>query len=978
MQHFFKRRKNLIIWAVVISFFVGGVGLIGLNQAGVFNRSSTGDEGPTLAATVNGTRIPREILGQATTNLFNQYQQYYQQIGQDASSLLAGASGALFRIQLQAQALQGLIRDALYAQEAGRLKIRVDSSTVNAAFAEQYNGLLERNNISEDQLAAYLQGQGSTLNGFKESLREQVAGQLRNQALREHVAGVIAPTDDDLEAYFEKNVSRYDRPEEIRASHILVADEQTAQDLLDQLNTGADFAELAKEHSTDTASAEKGGDLDWFTRGRMVREFEDAAFALEVGEISDIIKTQYGYHIIKLTDRKVHYTPTLGEVKDQVRDDYIEEIRDERFTAWYEEISKQAQLEVNLPLVNAYLKQQEDLDLGLAEFERLYEEGASDDPYLPYYIGRIYEQKMTAAVQDKASLEAIKEEVQASHILVLDEKKAMDLLDKLAAGADFAELAKEYSEDAESAENGGDLGWIERGAMAPEFEEAAFALEVGAISEIVETEAGLHIIKVTDRKEGPTEDQLTQIEELTQSIGDYKAKAVAAYIETLEEVEADEDFLNRILSLDPDSTTAIYLYGKLLVERGDAFNADMRFREAINKDPTFAAAYIASGDVSVELRNFQPAIDQYVAALELRPEDMSVMTKLAAVYLTLKRLDEAEKLLATIEQHDPENLKLVISQGDLAYERMLAVLSEREELEGKPERTVEEDARMEELVEAIASFYETAVTRYEQAYARSGTTDLTVKLGRAHLAFGELEKAEKAFGEVLVRSPYKAEAHEGMADVLRRQGDTEGAIEKYRTAFLHTFDNQHKQRLAESIVELAPDDLEMRLRLAKVYADQYMWSAAIKQYAAVLDVKPDSLEAYRGLGEAYKWRTEYATAIEYLQRALTYATSNSDKVELYEAIVEVNQSEVGQGKPLSEAGLEALFALAQLYLDQGNEESAKEKLEKIASDDPAYRPDEVAALLAKVSGEEPISPSLEEEVVVQTPSETVPISDDGS
>ena len=285
---------------------------------------------------------------------------------------------------------------------------------------------------------------------------------------------------------------------------------------------------------------------------------------------------------------------------------------------------------------------------------------------------------------------------------------------------------------------------------------------------------------------------------------------------------------------------------------------------------------------------------------------------------------------------------------------------------------------MEELVEAIASFYETAVTRYEQAYARSGTTDLTVKLGRAHLAFGELEKAEKAFGDVLVRSPYKAEAHEGMADVLRRQGDTEGAIEKYRTAFLHTFDNQHKQRLAESIVELAPDDLEMRLRLAKVYADQYMWSAAIKQYAAVLDVKPDSLEAYRGLGEAYKWRTEYATAIEYLQRALTYATSNSDKVELYEAIVEVNQSEVGQGKPLSEAGLEALFALAQLYLDQGNEESAKEKLEKIASDDPAYRPDEVAALLAKVSGEEPISPSLEEEVVVQTPSETVPISDDGS
>ena len=514
--------------------------------------------------------------------------------------------------------------------------------------------------------------------------------------------------------------------------------------------------------------------------------------------------------------------------------------------------------------------------------------------------------------------------------------------------------------------------------MAPEFEEAAFALEVGTISEIVETEDGLHIIMVTDRKEGPTEEQLTEIEELSQSIDDSKAKAVAAYIEALAEVEADEDFLNRILSLDPDATQAIYLYGKLLAERGDAFSADMRFREAINKDPTFVAAYIASGDVSVELRNFQPAIDQYKAALELRPGDTSVMTKLAGVYLTLNRLDEAEELLATIEQQDPENLKLVISQGDLAYERMLAAISEREELERKADRTAKEDARITELIEAIAPLYETAVTRYEKAYARSGTTDLTVKLGRAHLAFGDLDKAEKAFRDVLVRSPYKAEAYEGIADVLRQQGDIEGAVENYRTAFLRTFDNQHKQRLAESIVELAPDDLEMRLRLAKVYADQYMWSAAIKQYAAVLDAKPDSLEAYRGLGEAYKWRTEYATAIEYLQRALTYATSSSDKVELYEAIVEVNQSEVGQGKPLSEAGLEALFSLAQLYLDQGDEETAKEKLEKIASDDPAYRPDEVAALLAKASGEEPVSPSLEEEVVVQTPSETVPISEDGS
>jgi len=979
MQHFFTRRKNLIIWVVVISFLVGGVGLIGLNQAGVFNRSSTGDEGATSAATVNGTRISREILGRATTNLFNQYQQYYQQIGQDANSLLAGAEGALFRIQLEAQALQGLIREALYEQEAQRLKIRVDSGKIEAAFVEQYNAVLESNNISEEQLSAYLQGQGRTLNEFKESLREEITGQLRNQALRERVTGIVEPTDEDLLAYFETNISRYDSPEEVRASHILVEDEKTAQEkILNQLGAGADFAVLAKEHSTDTASAENGGDLDWFARGAMVKEFEDAAFALEISEVSEIVKSEFGYHIIKLTDRKAAHTPSLEEVKDQVRDNYIEEIRNERFTAWFDEVSAAALLEIQLPQVAAYLKQQEDLDLGLAEFERLYTEGPSDDPYLPYYIGRIYEQKMTTAIQEKGDLEAIEEEIHVSHILLSRSARAQKLLDRLAAGEDFAQLAQEHSEDPESAEQGGDLGWIKRGEMSPEFEAAAFSLKLGTTSEIVKTEDGLHIIKATDRKEGPTEQQLARIEELDQSFEDYKAKALDAYLEALEEVEADEDFLNRILALNPDSTTAIYLLGQLFAERGDTFSADMRFREATSKDPEYVAAYIASGNMAVKQRNYQPAIDQYTAALELRPGDVSVMTKLASVHLTLKRLDEAEQLLDAVEQRDPENLKLIISLGDLAHERTLAALAEQEELEAKQDRTQEEQAHLVELPEIIASSYETAVARYEEAFSRSGTTDLTVKLGWAHFAVGELAKAERAFRDVLLRSPYKAEAYEGIADILLEQEDIEGATENYRTAFLRTFDSQSKRRLGEAVVELAPDDLEMRLRLAGVYAELYMWSGVIKQYAAVLDAKPDSLEAYRGIAEAYKWRTEYATAIEYLQRAISYAIRDAEKLDIYETIAEVNQSEVGQDKPLSEAGLDALFEVATLYIEQEEIEQAKESLERITTDDPAYRPDEVAALLAKVGTDESVSSPPEEGTAVPTPDETLPPSGDGS
>ncbi len=251
MQYFFERHKKTIIWVIVVAFLIGGVGLVGLNQAGVFRKRSSGEQGPTVAAVVNGIEISRDTLDTASTNLANQYSQYYQQMGMDASTLFSGARGSLFRLQVQAQALQGLIRQELYTQQAKQFKIRVAKSDIDDAFAEQYNDLLTRYNITEEQLTDYLNGQGKSLDQFKKEMRESVETQMRDQALREAVIGDIEPTDDELEAYFEKNISHYDTPEEIRASHILVADEETANEVLDKLKDGADFAELAKEYSTD-------------------------------------------------------------------------------------------------------------------------------------------------------------------------------------------------------------------------------------------------------------------------------------------------------------------------------------------------------------------------------------------------------------------------------------------------------------------------------------------------------------------------------------------------------------------------------------------------------------------------------------------------------------------------------------------------------------------------------------------------------
>ena len=132
----------------------------------------------------------------------------------------------------------------------------------------------------------------------------------------------------DIERAYNDNIEQYSTPEQVRASHILLKTEgkddaavkAKAEDLLKQAKAGADFAELAKKYSEDEASAKNGGDLDYFGRGRMVPEFDAVAFTLQPGQISDLVKTQFGYHIIKLTDKKPGTTRTLAEVRQQLTD----------------------------------------------------------------------------------------------------------------------------------------------------------------------------------------------------------------------------------------------------------------------------------------------------------------------------------------------------------------------------------------------------------------------------------------------------------------------------------------------------------------------------------------------------------------------------------------------------------------------------------------------------------------------------------
>jgi len=140
-------------------------------------------------------------------------------------------------------------------------------------------------------------------------------------------AKVVVPPA-DIEREYNNNAEQYTTPEQVRASHILLKTEgkddaavkAKAEELLKQARNGADFAELAKKNSEDEGSAKNGGDLDYFGKGRMVPEFDAAVFAMTPGQISDLVKTQYGYHIIKLVDKKPATTRSLAEVRQQLTD----------------------------------------------------------------------------------------------------------------------------------------------------------------------------------------------------------------------------------------------------------------------------------------------------------------------------------------------------------------------------------------------------------------------------------------------------------------------------------------------------------------------------------------------------------------------------------------------------------------------------------------------------------------------------------
>lgn len=222
--------------------------------------------------------------------------------------------------------LDQLIEEELLLQEASRQKVNVTAEAVTKELGlfmdqlkSQYPDIetmdkeLKAANLTEATFKAFLQ-QYLTIQGLYEKTTEK-----------------LVVIDADLSKYYDEHKAEFVEQESVQARHILVNTKEEAEKLLAQIKGGKDFAALAKEFSQDPGSKENGGELPRFGRGEMYEEFETAAFALSPGQLSDVVSTPAGFHIVRLEQKFPEKQLSFDEVKDQIKDMLLEERRAEAF-----------------------------------------------------------------------------------------------------------------------------------------------------------------------------------------------------------------------------------------------------------------------------------------------------------------------------------------------------------------------------------------------------------------------------------------------------------------------------------------------------------------------------------------------------------------------------------------------------------------------------------------------------------------------
>lgn len=228
--------------------------------------------------------------------------------------------------------LDWLIESKLIAQKAKEEGISISDEEIESRISQ-----LRDTFGSQEKFTSFLSLYGLT----EESLKKQLVPRLLAEKIMMKGRTI---TDKELLDYFNKNKSSFDEKEQVKVRHILVKTLEEAQQIEEELKKGTDFGKLAQERSIDTATNTQGGDLGWVARGVLDPALEKVVFSLNVGERTSIIKTSFGYEIAEVLDKKSAKSVTFEEVKDKVRERYIEDIVQNEYSNWIQELKSSADI----------------------------------------------------------------------------------------------------------------------------------------------------------------------------------------------------------------------------------------------------------------------------------------------------------------------------------------------------------------------------------------------------------------------------------------------------------------------------------------------------------------------------------------------------------------------------------------------------------------------------------------------------------
>jgi peptidyl-prolyl cis-trans isomerase D len=375
-------------------------------------------------------------------------------------------------------------------------------------------------------------------------------------------------TDDQLKAKYQQDIQQYQVPERVHVEHVLLMTvnkpdaeveeiKKKAEDILSQAKKGSNFEDLAKKYSEDPGTKDKGGDLGWIVKGQTVPEFEKAAFTLPKGSISDLVKTQYGFHILKIIDKESAHTKPFDEVKDSIRAPLMLSEADKKAGDIADKLSQAIRQSNKVSLDD--LAQQYHLTVGetrpVAATDPLIELGNSQDVKISDSIFRLRQGELSLPVHtDRGYLVLSLKQVLPAHEGTLEEvrdkvvadlkqekaatearTKAEELIAKAKVGEKFDAAAKSLGLEAKTSEDFARNGSIANVASGKQLS-AAFQLKPGEVGPPLNLGANWVVYKVVDKQEPNPADFDKQKKEITDAVLQNKrAIAFEAFRTALEE-----------------------------------------------------------------------------------------------------------------------------------------------------------------------------------------------------------------------------------------------------------------------------------------------------------------------------------------------------------------------------------------------------------------------------------------------------------